>query len=152
MGHHHRGTHDLVLVYDFLRQSANDDQWPVTFHWFSPNRACAISANPGGRHEGLWLDVDCGSIISWDGVVGASVFMVALGHLPLWAANKDPLGQAWQLLLWLQWVSCGTGSISLGELTSTQLEGAMATKTSTSVKETRGSITHQSSTTLSARR
>ena len=43
------------------------------------------------------------------------------------------------------------GSASLGEVTSTQLEGAGVIRTSSSVKVTRGSITHQSSNKLSTK-
>ena len=78
----------------------------------SPHRACAISVNLDRGHGGLWLDVDCGSIISWGGVVGTSVFAVAcmavaVDQLSLWAVDRDPLGQAWLLQLWLRTTSQG---------------------------------------------
>ena len=47
--------------------------------------------------------------------------------------------------------SHGMGFISLGKLTSTQLDGTVAAKTYPSINETSGSIAHQSSTTLSVR-
>ena len=108
----------------------------------SPHRAWVISTNLGGGHRGLWLD--CSSVFSWEEAAGVSVSSVVMGQSSPWAANWDPLGWVWQVLLWLwlqlQWRSHGAGSASLGELTSTQLEGTMAMKTSTSIKETRGSI------------
>ena len=116
----------------------------------SPSRDYSISANPGRGHWGLWLD--CSSIFSWEGaVVGTSASLVMMGQLTPWATNRAPLRQAWQLLLWQQLQSHGVGSNSLGRLTSTQLEGLAAAKTSSFIKETSGSIAHQSSTTLSAR-
>ena len=111
----------------------------------SPCRARVISTNLGGGH-GSWLDY---SSIFWKGAVGTSASLVVMGQSMPWATDGDPLGWAKWLLLWLQ--SCRTGFASLDKLTSTQLEGAVAAKTSSSVKETSGSITCQSSTTLSAR-
>ena len=58
----------------------------------SPHRACAISVNPSRGHWGLWLDADCGGIISWGGVVGASVFVVVVDWLSPRATNRDLLG------------------------------------------------------------
>ena len=115
----------------------------------SPYRVCTISMTQGGGHGGLLLD--CDGIFSWGGVVEASVFMVAVGQLSLWAANRDPTGWAPLLQLWLWLHSCRMGSISLGELTSIQLDGAMATKTPTSINKTSSSITCWSSVTLFAR-
>ena len=107
---------------------------------------------------GLSSDVDCSGIISQVGVVGTSVFAVAhmavaVDQLLLWAANRDPLGQAWLLQLWLLlgWGSHGMGSISQGELTSIQLDGSVTKKTSASMNETSSSITHWSSIVLLAR-
>ena len=60
----------------------------------SPCIACTISENPGGGHGGFWLDADCGSIISFGGVVGMSIFAVVVDQPSPWAANRDPLGQA----------------------------------------------------------
>ena len=112
----------------------------------SPHRAQAISANLGGGHVGLgW---DCSSILSWEGALGMSASLVVMGWTMPWATDWDPLGQAQQLLLWLQLQSHGVSSASLGKLTSTQLEGAVATKTSSSIKDTSGSIACWSSTTL----
>ena len=64
----------------------------------SLHRASASSTNPGGGHGGLLLDVDSGSVASWDGVLCASVF--AAGQLLLWATGRDPL--RWACLLQLQ--------------------------------------------------
>ena len=112
-----------------------------------PHRDCAISTNPGGGHGGSqW---GCSSIFSWEGAVGTSASLVVMGWLIPWATNRVPPGQAQWLLLQL-W-SHGAGSASLGELTSTQLEGLVATKTSSSEKDTSGSIACQGSTTLSAK-
>ena len=44
---------------------------------------------------GLWSDTDCGGIISWGGVVGTSIFAVAVDWLSPWVADRDPLGQVW---------------------------------------------------------
>ena len=116
----------------------------------SPCSACMISVNPGRGHGCLLLD--CSGIISWGGVAGASVLAVAVDWLSPWAADRDHLG--WAQLLWLQLQlqsgkgSHETGSVSLGKLTSIQLDGAMATKTPTSVNKTSGSIAHLSSITL----
>ena len=44
----------------------------------SPYRVCAISTNPGGGHGGLWLNVDCGGIISQGWVVSMSVFVMGV--------------------------------------------------------------------------
>ena len=66
----------------------------------SPYRARAISTNLGGGHGLQW---DCSSIFSWEGAVGAHLSsLVGMGQLTPWATDRDPLGQAWQLLLWLQ--------------------------------------------------
>ena len=117
----------------------------------SPIRYHVISTNLDRRHGNLWSD--CSSILPQAGVAGTSVFLVVVGQSLPWSADRDPLGCTLQLLLqlWLQWGSQGMGSVSLDELTSTHLEGAMAAKTSPSIKKASGSITCQSSTTHSTR-
>ena len=116
----------------------------------SPCRAQVISANPGGGHGDSWWD--CSSMFSWEEAAGTSVSSVVISQPLPWAADRDLLEWAQQLLLWLwlQWGSHGVGSVSLGKLISTQLEGTVAVRTS-SIKETSSSITHWSSTTLSDR-
>ena len=149
-GCHHGWPHDLIWVNDFLRQNTND-QWQTTFHGFFPHRACTISKNLGRGYGGLSSDYS--SIISWGGVVGTSIFAMAVDQLSPQAANRDPLRQAWLLWLWLQlqqW-SHGTGSIGLGELSSVQLDGAMATKNPISMNKTSSSIACWSSIMLFAR-
>ena len=92
------------------------------------HRVCAIPANPGRGHIGLWSDVDWHGMNSWGGLVGASAFVVACmavtgDWVSLQATNRDPLWlRAWLLQLWLQlgWGSYGMGSISQGKLTSIQ--------------------------------
>ena len=88
-------------------------------------------------------------------VIWAVVVVCHTGHISQWAAKRDPLGQAWWLLLWLQshWAGSASqgeaGSGGQGEVISTQLEARASLRTSSSVKETSGSITQQSSTMLS---
>ena len=99
----------------------------------SPHRACMISTNLGRGHGGLLSDHD--DIISWSRVVGTSIFVVVVGCLSPWAADRDPLGWAWllQMHLWLQLHSGQgsheTGSIGLGKLTCIQSDGTAATDT-----------------------
>ena len=92
-------------------------------------------------------------VTTWGGVAGSFLILVGAGQLLPQAANKDPLGQAYVLWLWLQlqWGSAGVGSASLGELTSTQLEGSGVTRTSSSIKVTSGSIACWISNTLSTK-
>ena len=147
---------NLKWVYDFLGWNASNDQWLATFHGFFPPRAHVISTNPGRGHGGLLSDVDCNSIISLGGVVGASILVVAcsavaVDWLSLWATNREPLGCTQLLQLWPGWASHGTHSVSQGKVISIQLDGTAAAKTSTSLNKTSGSITHHSSITLLAR-
>ena len=57
----------------------------------SPHRVQAISANPGGGHEGSWWD--CSSIFSWVGTVGTSASLLVIGQSTQWATDRDPLGR-----------------------------------------------------------
>ena len=113
----------------------------------SPHRACVISANPGRGYGGLLSD--CSGITSQGGVVGMSIFVVAVDWLSQ-VTDREPLGWVQLLQLWLwPWLqsglgSHGMGSISLGKLTSVQLEGVAAVKTPTCLKETIGSVAHWS--------
>ena len=118
--------------------------------WLSPDPSPTGHGQfPQMQVEGLqW---DCSSIFSWEGAVGTSASLVVMDQLMPWAANRDPLGQAQQFLLWLWLWSHRAGSASLGELNSTQLEGTVAAETSSSIKETSSSIACWSSTTLSTR-
>ena len=102
LGCHYRGTHCLVELFSFFWGDIIDYPWTA----LSP-RLLMISTNPGGGHEDL--SSNCHSITSWGGVAGLSLLLVAAGQSPLWATNRDPLGQAWvlqlSLQLWLHWVS-----------------------------------------------
>ena len=119
----------------------------MTDNGLSPHRDHAISTNSDGGHGGMGLG--CTSIFSWGEAVGISAFLVLMGQLTPWAIDRDPLGWAQQLLLWL-W-SCWASSAGWGKLISIQLEGRASLRTSSSVKETSGSITCQSSNTLSTK-
>ena len=142
--HHYRRPHYFYWFLGFFRGM------PATVVGLlsSPYRAWEISANLGRGPRGLqW---DCRSALSWEEAAGMSITLVVMGHSMPWATDRGPLQWVWQLLLLLQlwWGFCRVGSASLNKLTSTQLESMVAVKTSSSIKETSGSITCQSSTTL----
>ena len=105
MGHHHSWPHDLIWVHDFLRWNAHD-WWQTAFHRFFPCSACMISANLGRRHGGLLSD--CGSILSWGGVVGMSIYVVAVGWFHLGLLTGTPLGRT---SYFCYSCSCDTGPV-----------------------------------------
>ena len=133
MSCHYGGPHYLVLVLvlSFFDWNANDTWWCTAVSRSLSHRVREISANLGGGHGSWW---DCSSIFSWEGAVGTSASLVVMGQSVPWATDRDPLGGPNSFCY-----GCA-GSAGLGKLTSNQFMGAVATKTSSSVKWTSGSI------------
>ena len=125
----------------------------MTYGGLSPCRDHTIPTNPGGRVWGWLSDFASHNTTLLVGVVCKVIWVVVVvhstGHVSPWAADRDPLGQAQELLLKLQ--SCGAGSASWGKLISTQLKGWVPLRTSSSIIEVSSSITCQSSNTLPAK-
>ena len=152
---------DLTILYRQGGLASSAGIPTMTDSGLSPHRDHAISTNISGGVGG-WLSdaASCGTtsqIRVVCEVIWVVVVVCSTGCLSPWAANRDPLGQAHWLLLWLQSHGAGStswgraGSAGQGKLISTQMEVRVSLRTSSSIKETSGFITCQSSNTLSVK-
>ena len=156
LGHCHSCLHDLIWVHHLLRWDNSNDKWWATLNGFLPPQGLCNLCEPRQRAWGLVVryGLEQHKLLGWSGrcfCFCGSPMAAAVGWPLLWVADRDPLGQALLLHVWLLSDSWGTAFINHGEVISICGDAAIAMKISPSVKVARGCIVHWSSCTLLAR-